>query len=143
VQTANLFVTSILYSFLTSSKISFLRLNFSTSKFCAVFYITAKLSLTFVTTIWWSLITITVNFLDRRYMENNRKPYPIYQYIISLVVSLPTKICPGVFINLYERPNLICLYKNTVSTFLISLNIFNWFRLLTNIFWLYERYFLQ
>jgi hypothetical protein len=80
------------------------------------------------------VITITVNFPERRYMEYNRKSYPINQYVINLGVSLPIKISLGVFINLSERPKLLWLYKYTVNTLNLTLQIVNFFRILTNNF---------
>jgi hypothetical protein len=71
------------------------------------------------------VITITVNFHERRYTEYNRKSYHIIQRVINVVVSLPIQLGPGVFINLSERPKLLWLYKNIVKTLLITLQIFN------------------
>ena len=51
----NLFEISIWYCFLTSSSLSFLRLNLSPSEFCAAFLLTANLSLTLATTRQWSV----------------------------------------------------------------------------------------
>ena len=48
-EAANLFLISIWYCFLTSRSFSFLRLNLSTSNFCAACIFTANLSLTFAT----------------------------------------------------------------------------------------------
>jgi len=52
---ANLFEISIWYCFLTSSSLSFLRLNLSPSNFCTAFLLTANLSLTFATTRQWTV----------------------------------------------------------------------------------------
>ena len=43
------------YCFVTTSSLSFLRLNISTSNFCAAFLLTANFSLTFATTRQWSI----------------------------------------------------------------------------------------
>jgi len=52
---ANLFEILIWYCFLTSSSLSFLRFNLTTSNFCAPCLFTANLSLTFATTTLWSV----------------------------------------------------------------------------------------
>jgi hypothetical protein len=71
------------------------------------------------------VITITVNYPERRYMDYNRNPYPIYQYVINMVVSLSIKINLGVFINLSERPKHLWLQKNTVNNLILTLKIVN------------------
>jgi len=43
------------------------------------------------------MISDTVSFPERLYVEYNRVPYSIYQYVISLVVSLPVSL--GVLMN--------------------------------------------
>ena len=52
---ANLFEILIWYCFLTSSSLSFPRLNLSTSNFCAAWLFTANLSLISATTTLWSV----------------------------------------------------------------------------------------
>ena len=45
------------------------------------------------------MISVTVRFPETFYMEENRKPSPIYQYVINLAVSLPIRRGPGVLMN--------------------------------------------
>jgi len=45
------------------------------------------------------MISVTVRFPETFYMEENRKPSPIYQYVINLAVSLPIRRGPGVLRN--------------------------------------------
>jgi len=45
------------------------------------------------------VIRIIVSSPERSYIEYTRIPPPIYQYVISLVVGLPIRRGPGVFMN--------------------------------------------
>jgi len=48
------------------------------------------------------VIIITVSSPERSYIERTRMPAPIYQYVISMVVSLPIRKGPGLFISVGE-----------------------------------------
>jgi len=49
------------------------------------------------------VISVTVSSLERSYTEYNRLPSPIYQYVINLVVTLPTRRGPDVLMNVAVR----------------------------------------
>jgi hypothetical protein len=50
-----------------------------------------------------TVFSITVSFPERSYIEYTRMPSHIYQYVINLVVSIPIRIGPGMFINVLVR----------------------------------------
>ena len=82
---AVLFEILIWYCFLTYSSFSFLRLNLSTSNLCRLFTYCQSFPKFCNHQI---VIIITVSSPDGSYVEYTRIPSPIYQYVISLVVSL-------------------------------------------------------
>ena len=51
-------------------------------------------------------ISITVSSPERLYVEYTRIPFLVYLFVISLVVSLPIRRGPGVFMNVLVRENL-------------------------------------
>ena len=96
---ADVFIILIWYCFLTSSSLSFLRLNLSTQ--------------TSVLLIYWLpvfpyllhyqiVISIIVCYPERSHIEYTRMS-SIYQYVINLVVTLPIRRGPGVFMNVSVR----------------------------------------
>jgi hypothetical protein len=95
----NLFEILIWYCFLTSSLLSFLRLNLCTSNYCAASLITVNHSLTFATTRWWS-VTQSAHLKDR---TSTIPQCHIYQCVIYLLVSLPIRRGPGVLVNVSVR----------------------------------------
>ena len=49
------------------------------------------------------VISITVNSPEISYIAYTRMLFPFYQYVVYLVVSLPIRIGPGVFIKVSVR----------------------------------------
>ena len=85
---ANLFEILIWYYFLTSSSISFLRLNFSIANLCCL--------LTYCQSFpnfpnHQRVVSITVSSPERSYIMYTQMPSPIYQYVIEFVVSIPIR----------------------------------------------------
>ena len=54
------------------------------------------------------MISISVSSSERLYIEYTRMSSPIYQYVIHLVVSLPIRRGPGVFMNV-QYGNIVLL----------------------------------
>jgi hypothetical protein len=50
-----------------------------------------------------AVISIRVSFSERPYFEYTRMPSPIYQHMINLVVLVPIRIGPGIFINILTQ----------------------------------------
>ena len=90
--------------FANSNSFSFLRLNLSTSNFCA-FLFTYQQPFPNICT-YQTVISTTVSSLEGWYIEDPRRPYPICQYVIILVVSLPIRRSPCVFMNVSVREHL-------------------------------------
>ena len=88
----NLFVISIWYRFQTSSSFSFLRLNLSTSHFCAA----SLLSLTFASTVHTSL-----NFQDEQYLFCDATRT---DWTSAVVLSRIAKLKAQCFMNTPNRP---------------------------------------
>ena len=100
----DLFKILVWYCCLTCGSLCFLRLNLSTPNLCNACLLTANLSLTSATTRQWS---VSVNSLERLYMEYTCNQSPIYQSVIHLPVSLPIRRGPGVFMYPTRMPSLI------------------------------------
>jgi len=96
---ANLFETLNWNCFLTSSSLSYLRLNLSTLNACIASLLTTNLSPTFGNTKQWSLSHSAPP--ERWHIAYTRMQSPIYQYVINLVVSLSIRRGPGQVMNVW------------------------------------------
>jgi len=56
------------------------------------------------------VISKTVSSPERLHIEYTCRPFPIYQYVTNLVVSLPIRRGPGVFMNVSVWEN--CALNN-------------------------------
>ena len=98
--TANLFEILICYSFLISSSFSsfsFLTLNIFPIKILCCFFTYCQSFPNFCN--HQILISITVSTPENLYIEYTRMPSPVCHYVIKLVLSLPIRRGPGVFMN--------------------------------------------
>jgi len=84
--------------YLTSTSISFLRMNISISYFCASRLLTDSLFLTFSTTRYFNGITISSR--ERTVIKYTWMPSPVYQDVINMNFSLPIRRGPGVSVSI-------------------------------------------
>jgi len=93
---SNLFEISIIYCFLNSSSFTFLRLNLSPANSVLLVYL-LPIFLNFCN--HQTVISITVSYPATSYIYYTRIPFPIYLYVINLVVSLPIRRGPRVLMS--------------------------------------------
>jgi len=124
---ANLFEILFWYSFLflTSNSLSFLRLNLLHQTSVLLVYLGQSIP-NFCT--HQIVISITVSPPERSYMGYTRMPFPIYQYVIILFVSLRIWKCRSLFMNVPVREhrafnNWTCLCGQVYYSNVISLTI--------------------
>ena len=112
---ANLFEVLILYCFLTSTTFNLLGLNLSTSNHYCLFTYYKSFPNFYNHQI---VIRITFSYPERSYIQCTRMPSPVYQYVITLVVSLPIKRGPGVIMKVSMRKNCALTKKTSFLSYL-------------------------
>jgi len=124
----NLFEILMWYCFVTSSSLSFLRLNIFTSLCCLFTYYQSFLNFFNHQTV----MCITISSTEGLYIKYTQIPSTVYEYVINPAVSLPKRRGPRVFMNvLVVEHHAVNKYFFDVAKFIIitPLSPLSWCRL--------------